>query len=257
MGALRSFWPAQLLAVVGLLLLGLVLFAGPSNTSNLLAESLGFSFGHVVPIIMALAAAIMVRSLFQALLCCAAIGALYSMLFGHHVQKGLLALGIGLVIALFISTFGWARERRRLAAALPAAILPRRGSSEDAQPNASPVVARRQGWWRLWVILTLMWVGYIGVVTFTQPNVSGYYQVANEVELRLALRQQGCVAATVDVDERLSSADGGRNFGWRCVTWSNLLGGLIVAVLMPAFALLFGAAVRWVWRGFHARAPGI
>jgi hypothetical protein len=139
------------------------------------------------------------------------------------------------------------------------------------------VLTRPKGWWRLWIVFTLVWIGWASVMAFDQAHWSDRLDAGAFEEFSRgegASRFQ-CISSSIDAPARPTSqiegpwesdpiveADSGarpsppvdtRRFAVSCLRWPPILAGSIAAVIAPLFLLLMALATVWGWRGFRPR----
>lgn len=156
--------------------------------------------------------------------------------------------------------------------------------------TALQVLGRRRGWWRVWVLATVIWILFIAAVAIPASSWSDRINAATlrqfeagPLEGGYGLQRVHCFDSTVEVAEvpplqvnRYASSDERQATpaSWReapaverdgpwtrfaqaqqmydvsCTRWAPAAWGFILAFGMPLLVLLLAAATRWVLRGF-------
>ena len=132
--------------------------------------------------------------------------------------------------------------------------------------------ANRRGWWRLWFVLTLMWIAAVAIVVVSEWTTS--FRLEQPVHLRRgaqAATTAGQVPSCIPFTVRLAAnqPDPGQ-IKWddltaeppgpwlryqqivrvRCIPKAPVLGASLAALLPPILLLLLAMAGVWIWRGF-------
>jgi hypothetical protein len=90
-----------------------------------------------------------------------------------------------------------------------------------------------RGMFRLCLVLSVLWIGAVGVVTYSNLPARGL----TDQEVGLPAPPPGFV---------LDQPDNGR---W----WRAVQTGAEIAIIPPVFILIAGAAFFWAFRGFRSR----
>jgi hypothetical protein len=92
-----------------------------------------------------------------------------------------------------------------------------------------------RGLFRLWLVLSVLWIGGVGVVTWREyPD--DWVRVCGEGE---PPGTRGCLPPGFVIDPRPFWAD------------PAIHRGIVLAVVPPAFVLALGSALMWAFRGFR------
>jgi hypothetical protein len=96
-----------------------------------------------------------------------------------------------------------------------------------------------RGLFRLWLVLSLLWIGGVGVVTW-QTVPSPRFEKHGAV-MRQELPSMEEANRAIEADNRANKA----------LLFEHLWHASVFAIVLPAFALALGSALVWAFRGFR------